>query len=489
MSREKELVKNTIILSLGSFLPQLTSLITLPLLTAYLTKTEYGTYDLINTIISLIIPIITIRIESAAFRFMIEYRNDTEKSRQIVSTILIFGIYSSVMVFFLTAAIFSSVPLTDRILIMLSEKKRLFSVIIAVYNVEKYLEECLVSVLSQHYENWECILIDDGSTDANSAVICDKYAKQDSRFKVIHRKNEGSLMARRYGLTQAQGDYLLFIDSDDYMHKELLQYVDKIITETQSDLVIYRFQWVNKVSATDSEIIFPEGTIIGNDGKSKKILWEKLPTCNSLNNLWLKVFKKQCVDMDTDYSRYAYLQFGTDLMQSLPILDRAQKIYFTEKIFYYYRYNDSGITSKKAERNDMESIDKYFHTKNTIMQETLRYMKNCGYNTDKMIRLQYASYFKGCMEVMVSWLYNERSRRGRERIVNRVLQDTSLLACKNYMLGSELTGIYGRLYGAFANDNLKKMKNVLSILVLYKKAAIMKRDVMESLVSVKSKRR
>lgn len=119
MNREKELVKNTIILSLGSFLPQLTSLITLPLLTAYLTKVEYGTYELINTIVSLIIPIITIRIESAAFRFMIEYRNDDDKSKKIVTTILVFGIYSSIMVFFLTSVIFYSIPLVERILIML----------------------------------------------------------------------------------------------------------------------------------------------------------------------------------------------------------------------------------------------------------------------------------------------------------------------------------------------------------------------------------
>ena len=72
MGREKELVKNTIILSLGNFLPQLTSLITLPILTAFMTKTEFGTYDLINTVVSLLMPIITIRVESAAFRFMIE---------------------------------------------------------------------------------------------------------------------------------------------------------------------------------------------------------------------------------------------------------------------------------------------------------------------------------------------------------------------------------------------------------------------------------
>ena len=220
---------------------------------------------------------------------------------------------------------------------------------------------------------------------------------------------------------------------------------------------------------------------------SKKLLWEKLPICNSLNNLWLKVFRRQCIDLDAEYSKYAYLRFGTDLMQSLPILDKAQKKCFTEKIFYYYRYNDSGISSKKAERNDIESIDKYFHTKNTIMQEILRYMENCGYDTDKMMRLQYALYFKDCMEMMISWLNNEQSRRGRERIIDRVLNNSSLVACKNHIFGDDLTGIYGRLYRYYTNDNIMKMKSALCILLLYKKSAIMKGNIMKSLVSCKIK--
>ena len=206
----------------------------------------------------------------------------------------------------------------------------LYSIIIAVYNVEKYLEECLDSILAQSYSNWEVILVDDGSTDDGSGKICDAYAQKDERFQVFHRKNEGSLMARRYGLSKSRGDYLLFIDSDDYIHKDLLKSVDKIIAQTQSDLVIYRFKWVNKVKEVDSEIIFPEGTIIGKDGLPKSVLWERLPACNSLNNLCIKVAKRQCLDLETDYSKYAFLQFGTDLMQSLPILDRAQKIYFME---------------------------------------------------------------------------------------------------------------------------------------------------------------
>ena len=119
MGREKELVKNTIILSLGNFLPQLTSLITLPILTAFMTKTEFGTYDLINTVVSLLMPIITIRVESAAFRFMIEYRNDQEKSSQVVSSILFFSIVSSAIITVVSIFIFYPVALRDKVLIII----------------------------------------------------------------------------------------------------------------------------------------------------------------------------------------------------------------------------------------------------------------------------------------------------------------------------------------------------------------------------------
>lgn len=119
MSKEKELIKNTIILSLGNFLPQLTSLITLPILTAYISKADYGIYELINTIISLIIPIVTVKIASAAFRFMIEFRDNNEKLKQITTTILVGSIISSTVIVLLINFIFYSVSFQNRILIML----------------------------------------------------------------------------------------------------------------------------------------------------------------------------------------------------------------------------------------------------------------------------------------------------------------------------------------------------------------------------------
>ena len=94
------------------------------------------------------------------------------------------------------------------------------SVIIPVYNVEKYLDKCIMSVINQSYKNLEIIIVDDGSTD-NSRVLCDKYAKIDNRIKVFHKKNGGLSDARNFGLKHATGEFIAFLDSDDWVDKDL----------------------------------------------------------------------------------------------------------------------------------------------------------------------------------------------------------------------------------------------------------------------------
>ena len=94
--------------------------------------------------------------------------------------------------------------------------KDLISVIVPVYNVEKYLNKCLDSIISQTYTNLEIILIDDGSTD-NCGKICDEYASKDKRIKVIHKENAGVSSARNYGIQCATGDWIMFVDSDDWI--------------------------------------------------------------------------------------------------------------------------------------------------------------------------------------------------------------------------------------------------------------------------------
>lgn len=116
-------------------------------------------------------------------------------------------------------------------------EKVLFSIIIPVYNVEKYISECLESIRHQAYQNWEVIVIDDGSTD-QSGVICASYAQQDERIKVFSKGNTGQADSRNYGVQQACGDYFLFVDSDDYIALDTLEALYKVIQQYESVEVI-----------------------------------------------------------------------------------------------------------------------------------------------------------------------------------------------------------------------------------------------------------
>lgn len=128
----------------------------------------------------------------------------------------------------------------------------LFSIIVPVFNTQKYLQKCLESIRKQKYNNFEVILIDDGSSD-NSPEICDSYTKKDSRFSVIHKANEGQGVARNIGLTRAKGEFIIFVDSDDYIDENLLGYLSGIIKLYNPELIIYKIRFLSELKAKLSE--------------------------------------------------------------------------------------------------------------------------------------------------------------------------------------------------------------------------------------------
>ena len=119
------------------------------------------------------------------------------------------------------------------------------SIIIPVYNVEKYIVRCIDSVLSQTYKGLEIILVDDGSTD-NSGIICDNYAKKDGRIKVIHKSNGGLSSARNVGMKYATGELVAFVDSDDYIEPTMYQTMAECLVKTQADMAICNICFVDE---------------------------------------------------------------------------------------------------------------------------------------------------------------------------------------------------------------------------------------------------
>lgn len=211
-----------------------------------------------------------------------------------------------------------------------------FSVIMPVYNGALYLEESINSVLNQIYKDWELIIVDDGSTDG-SGEIADKYAALDDRISVIHQKNTGVFFARRNGIANARGDYILFLDCDDLMIDDTLDILEVVFDEHGSDVVMFAGERFGKENNCNNIVgVFSEGT----EWMTPKEFQHLLISGNLCNSLCLKAFNRSVFEGDTtDYSRLGTLYIGEDKVQLLHVADRSTNIILVPRVFYRYRYN------------------------------------------------------------------------------------------------------------------------------------------------------
>lgn len=212
-----------------------------------------------------------------------------------------------------------------------------FSILVPVYKVEKYLLSCLESISQQTYKNYEVILVDDGSPD-NSGIICDDYARKDCRFKVIHKKNEGLVSARREGIKKAKGDYCIFCDSDDFLEINALEKLNGIIENYFPDLIIYKgYEYDGKNKKPFIEPNLKQGIV-----ENKKLIYDHFFLDYSLNPLCFKAVKRTIIDKEKDYSNFYKSNLGEDLLQSVPLVKNAKTIFYLDEYLYNYR-NGSGM--------------------------------------------------------------------------------------------------------------------------------------------------
>ena len=218
------------------------------------------------------------------------------------------------------------------------------SIIIPVYNSEKYLDECLKSLKDQTYRNLEIILVDDGSTD-NSLKICASYAKDDKRFKVYHKENGGTASARNYGLQKASGDYITFIDNDDYINdKDAFANISKILKDEDIDVLLHSciYYWDDT-----KKFDYPNINIRSGKYTSKEIL-----IGNGLYTytVWDKIFKSSL--LKDNNIKFADGKRNEDSDFNIKIFPFAKKFYYLKNPFYVYR---------KATSYSQTSILKYSH--------------------------------------------------------------------------------------------------------------------------------
>lgn len=215
------------------------------------------------------------------------------------------------------------------------------TVCVPVYNVEQYLKECLDSIFSQEYPYFDVVMVDDGSTD-NSGAICDEYAVNNAwRTIVIHKENEGLLLARRDAFAQATGEYVMCVDSDDMLIPGAIETVASIISKTGADVVRYGF--TRDTDEISSGLRDAPYRYYSYKEKPKMLRAICSSTSGSENPMWFKAIHRDCVGLDFDFSPFKGMTFAEDFLQSLTVYDRAKTFCFTDAKLYFYRPG-SGIT-------------------------------------------------------------------------------------------------------------------------------------------------
>lgn len=249
-------------------------------------------------------------------------------------------------------------------------KAKDISVIVPVYNIEKYLPKCIDSIINQTYKTIEILLIDDGSTD-ESGKICDEYALKDNRIRVIHKENQGLSATRNIGIKESTCDYIVFIDSDDYINEDYLETLYNCIKETDSDVASVTYKVVrtdgtialdasHETGLKENETITFEGINIIKELLSQKII---------KNFVWNKIYKKSIIcdfEIGVNYEDIAF---------ACKVFSKTNKIAYINKSCYNYLKRNDSITATITESN-LNDFGKAIEDRYTLIKKKYKELHN-----------------------------------------------------------------------------------------------------------------
>ena len=238
------------------------------------------------------------------------------------------------------------------------ESEPLISVIVPVYKVEPYLRKCVDSILAQTYKNLEIILVDDGSPD-NCPAICDEYAEKDPRVTVLHKENGGQASARNRGLDICLGDYIAFVDSDDYIEPDMYSDMLEKLIETGSDMALcgcFEFGATVKLPNNTEETVDTSGLIrsLANFRNFPHVMWNKLCT----RELW-------CGETPL---RFPEGMIFEDFYIMLDLVKRCEKAVFIPQAYYHYVYRPESTTNAVFSRKKLDFVTAAIHFYGTLRE-------------------------------------------------------------------------------------------------------------------------
>ena len=325
--------------------------------------------------------------------------------------------------------------------------KALISVIVPIYNVEKYLAKCIDSIIEQSYDNLEIILVDDGSPD-RCPQICDTYAKKDSRIRVVHRKNGGLSAARNNGIDIASGDYIMFVDSDDYINPLMVEILYNNLKEKNADMSICNVETFTEEYEAVHNIRKGNKTIKKGVVKGKEILQKKLFEEN--NWVWVVAWNKLYKKALFDDVRYPEHKIHEDEYVIHSLLLQCDRVSCVDGALYYYLVRNDSITGRKYTINRLDKVEAVFKRAHDYIFESgfdEAFMRTLDIGVDEF--RNYYSYGGRKKD-------QEHKKRNRElqRIFRQVL--SKYLICKR-KISMKYSMDYISLYLAW-NINVAKKK-------------------------------
>lgn len=243
----------------------------------------------------------------------------------------------------------------------------LISVVVPVYNIEKYLDRCVKSIVEQTYSKLQIILVDDGSKDG-SAALCDRWQEKDERIEVYHKENGGAFTARNLGITKAVGEWIIFIDGDDYLELEMLERMHQSAIETDSDAAICSFFSESPDTKEITTIVnIPGGyfAVVNGIAAAHSILDRSVP-CNVDVVAWNKLFRREIIEKNQ--LRFPKHCPADDMWFTAMLFPELKRCVLLNDAYYHYILDREGANTSSANRYQLRFLQDEFEVREEIIE-------------------------------------------------------------------------------------------------------------------------